>query len=95
MLQPIPGEMIPGHLARASTGTARLRKTCAEFESLFLNYIMKSTRSTVPGGDYFGDKHGGEIVRSMFDETLSRQMASGGGIGLGSILFEQLKGRIR
>jgi flagellar protein FlgJ len=72
----------------------RLKDACAEFESLFLNYIMKSARSTVAESDFFGSDKGGEIVKSMFDETLSREIARGGGGGMGNLLFEQLRTRL-
>lgn len=93
MLKGIPGELMSTHLPK-DPRTARLKQTCAEFESLFINYMLKSMRSTVPGGDFFGDKNGGEIVRSMFDENLSKKIANGGGIGMGQVLFEQLRDRI-
>ncbi len=94
MLKGITGEMMASHLPKKPSGSLQLKETCAEFESLLLNHIMKSMRSTVPGNEFFGGSHGGEIVRSMFDESLSSQMASGGGIGLGRVLFEQLKDRV-
>jgi peptidoglycan hydrolase FlgJ len=93
MLNEISGERISTRLP-GNPAIARLERTCAQFESLFLNYILKSMRSTVPGGDFFGDKNGGEIVRSMFDESLSNEIANGSGMGLGQVLFEQLRERI-
>jgi flagellar protein FlgJ len=69
----------------------RLKKTCSEFESLFLTYILKSMKATVPGLE---EDHGGEIIKSMFDENLSQEIANGGGIGIGDLLFEQLKGKV-
>ena len=73
----------------------RLKETCAEFESLFLTYILKSMRSTVPGGGFLGEDHGGEIIKSMFDENLANEIANGGGIGVGDLLFEQIKGKTK
>lgn len=75
--------------------TARLKEACAEFEALFLNYIMKAARPTVSDSDLFGSDNGGDIIKSMFDETLSRQIAKGGGGGMGNLLFQQLKSRVK
>jgi len=69
----------------------QLKETCDEFESLFLTYILKSMRSTIPDGGFLGNDHGGEIIKSMFDENLSQEIANGGGIGIGDLLYEQLK----
>ena len=93
MLKGIPGELMSNPLPK-DPRTTRLKQTCADFESLFVNYMLKSMRSTVPGGDFFGDKNGGEIVRSMFDENLSKEIANGEGIGMGQALFEQLRDRL-
>ena len=68
----------------------RLKQVCADFESLFLTYLLKSSRSTVSGGSFFGDNHEGEIIKSMFDENLSKAVASSGGVGMGHLLYEQL-----
>jgi flagellar protein FlgJ len=69
----------------------QLRKSCGEFESLFLTYILKSMKGAVPDLD---EDHGGEIIKSMFDENLSQEIAKGGGIGIGALLFEQLKEKV-
>ena len=68
----------------------KLRKACADFESLFLNYMLKSMRSSVPEGGITGGSEEGRMFQSMFDEKLADQIASGGGLGLGEILLQQL-----
>ena len=39
-----------------------------------------------------GNSHETKIMNSMFDENLALEVANGGGIGLGDVLFERLKG---
>ena len=69
----------------------RLKRTCEEFESLFLTYLLKSMRDTVSKDGPFGTSNEGAMVRSMLDEYLALDIARGGGIGLGAMLFELLK----
>jgi len=80
--------------AKEAPAAIRLRKTCAEFESLFIAYLMKSMRTTSSDSSFFGSKNSADIVKSMFDENVSKEIAKGGGIGLGRILFEQLNDRL-
>jgi flagellar protein FlgJ len=70
---------------------ARLKKTCAEFESILITYMLKSMRNTVGEDGIFGNSNESKIFKSMFDEKLGLEIARGGGIGLGKMLFERLK----
>jgi len=72
----------------------KLRKACADFESLFLNYMLKSMRSSVPEGGITGKGEEGKMFQAMFDEKLADEIAGGGGLGLGEILLEQLGRRL-
>lgn len=80
--------------AQNKGNNSQLREACGEFEALFLNYMLKTSRSTVPDGGFLGDSHEGEMIKSMFDENLSRVIAGNGGMGMGSLLYEQLRERI-
>jgi flagellar protein FlgJ len=70
---------------------ARLKSTCAEFESIFINYMLKSMRSTMNEHGLLENTNESRIINAMFDENLAQGIAAGGGIGLGQILFERLK----
>ena len=69
----------------------RLKRTCTEFESIFITYMLKSMRNTLVEDGLFGKTNEAKIVNSMFDEKLALGIARGGGIGLGRMLFEELK----
>ena len=69
----------------------KLKKTCSEFESIFITYMLKSMRSAVTEDGLLGNSNESKIIRSMFDENLALGMAKGEGMGLGKMLFESLK----
>ncbi len=69
---------------------ARLEKACSEFESIFINYMLKSMGETLIEDGCDGNNEN-KIIRSMFNENLALGIAKGGGIGLGKIMFECLK----
>lgn len=72
---------------------ARLQKACTEFESIFINHMLKTMRASVDEGGLIENSNAGQIIKSMFDDNLSRGIAQGGGIGLAKIMFEYLKDR--
>ncbi len=69
----------------------KLERTCSEFESIFITYMLKSMRSAVTEDGLLGNSNESKIIRSMFDENLALSMAKGQGMGLGKMLFESLK----
>lgn len=77
---------------RDATGEGRkeLRRAAEEFESLFINQMLKSMRDTVVKSDLFHGGNAEEIYSSMLDTELSKSMAKAGGIGLADMLLRQL-----
>lgn len=69
---------------------AKLKQTCQDFESVFLNYMLSKMRETVPKDDLTGSGNGEQIYRGMMDEELSKQIAASGGVGIASMLYQQL-----
>ena len=70
-----------------------LREAAQEFESLFIDQMMKSMRSTVPDDSLTGSDSGQGIFNDMLDQERSRQIAFTGGFGIGDMLYQQLKGK--
>ena len=69
-----------------------LRKVAQEFESIFINIMLKSMRQantafedeTLSGGEEGG------IYRDMYDQQLALSMAHGKGIGIADALYRQM-----
>lgn len=68
----------------------KLREACEGFESIFINKLWQQMRKSVPKEGFLHSKEE-EIYQSMFDEEMSKKIASAGGIGLADILYEQLQ----
>ena len=71
----------------------RLKKACEDFEAVFMSKIWQQMRKTVPKEGYLHNKQE-EYYLSMFDHELSRKMSQAGGIGLGDMLYRQLKSQL-
>ena len=70
---------------------AKLKRVCQEMESVFLNMLLTTMRASVPKTGLTGeDSHGEEIMQSMLDQELSKNMSQAGGIGLADMMYRQL-----
>ena len=74
---------------QAEARETKLKKAGQDFESLFLGYLLKCMRATVPKGEK--SQFGMETMREISDEQLAIHLAQHGGIGLGDMLVRSLK----
>ncbi len=68
-----------------------LRQVCQDFESIFISYMLKSMRKTIPKTDLIQDKTSYDIYTSMMDDEIANAIAKGQGIGLADAIYRQLK----
>ena len=68
-----------------------LRGAAQQFESLFINMMLKSARdATSSVGDSMTGGNEMDMYQSMFDEQVATQMAKNKGLGLADLLVQQL-----
>lgn len=72
----------------------KLKSVCKEFESIFLNMMMKQMRATVQKSDLIPSSMGTEVFEGMLDEKLMEEASKGRGFGLGDSLYNQMKMQI-
>ncbi len=77
--------------AQTAVKDARLKKACADFESIFIYYIFKSMRKSLPQNGLFDNSQEQKVYKSMADQAMSENIARGRGMGLGKLLYNQLK----
>lgn len=86
-----------GHLAglrgeAQRNPNAALEEVASQFESLFLQQMLKSMRdATMEGGLFDSDQM--ETYQQMADKQLALQLADNGGIGLARTMVEQMQAR--
>lgn len=71
---------------------AALQATAKQLESVFLNMMLKSMRSANSAfaeGNYLNSRDG-EMYQDMYDHQLSLNMANGNGIGLATMIVNQM-----
>lgn len=67
-----------------------LSEVCRDFEAIFLQYLIREMRASVPKDDLFDGGFQEEVFMSLFDESLAKELAKRGGIGIGDMLVKQL-----
>ena len=60
-----------------------------EFESLLMNMMLKSMRSTVERSDLFGDTKHIETYEQLLDQEYAQGMAEQGGFGFADLIVKQ------
>lgn len=68
-----------------------IRQVAKQFESLFVQMMLKSMRDTVPENEMFGS-NAESTYRDMYDKQLSMNISEGKGIGLARVIERQLGG---
>jgi flagellar protein FlgJ len=76
--------------AQVSQDDAKLKATCKDMEAMFLNMMMADMRKTVQKSKLV-DTSKEEIMTSMLDSEMTKNMAGAGGIGLADMLYRQLR----
>lgn len=71
-------------------GADTLRQACEDFESVFVAYLLKSMRKTVPKTELMNGGMSNDIYLSMMDDEIARAVAKGPGIGLAAAIYRQL-----
>lgn len=70
----------------------KLKKTCADFESILVYYMFKAMRQSIPKSGYLKESPGKDAYNMMLDQKVAEELANKGkGAGLQNALFEQLK----
>ena len=69
----------------------KLKKACTDFEAVFMGYMLKTMRKTVPHDDKGAMGNQKEIYDSMFDQQLTTQISqSKKSFGIGEAMYRQL-----
>ncbi len=68
-----------------------LKQLCQDFESIFVNSLFQEMRKMIPDEGYLGQDMGLDVFQEMMDMEVAREMSRRDGIGLGRLLYEQLR----
>ena len=69
----------------------RLKKACADFESIFTYQLLKTMRQSIPQSKTGMSSFGKETYTAIFDQKIAETISNeGNGVGLKKVLYDQL-----
>ncbi|EGG98116.1 Flagellar protein FlgJ [gamma proteobacterium IMCC2047] len=79
-----------------SDGQGALREVAEQFESIFLNMVLKSMRAANEAFEEDGvfNSQQSKMYRDMYDQQISLSLTQGPGIGMADMLVKQLGGYV-
>lgn len=86
---------LQGGVDRKPLDEKKLEKACLEFESIFIHQMLKSMRQTIPQTGLMGEGKERNIFQALFDEEVSKNITKRGGLGMGKMLYEQMRRRVK
>lgn len=75
----------------SSASHEQLLKAAKEFESIFMDIVTKSMRSTVQKSDVFGDSEKTDLFQSMLDTEYSKMSSGRQTSGIADAIVRQLE----
>ena len=73
----------------------KLRKAASDFEAIFAQQMLKSMRDATLKSDLIKPSEGERVFREMLDQHRSEQLADSGSLGLGEMIYKQLRPHLR
>jgi peptidoglycan hydrolase FlgJ len=97
-IMPLPAFSAPASLdfdATVANGSRpTVRAAAREMETMFLSMLLKQMReSNESEGEGLFPGDNGDVYGGLFDFYMSKHLAGAGGMGLGSLLADQLEGK--
>jgi flagellar protein FlgJ len=80
--------------SRAQRDKKALKKTCQDFESIFIQSLFKSMRKTVPDGGVFKKDNATAIYQDMFDQEIAKNISRKQSLGLAEQLYRQMEKKL-
>jgi len=75
---------------KANPDELRLKKATRDFEALFVAYLLKVMRESVPKSELLGEGFGGEFFQGLMDLEVAAQISRQSSLGLADMVYRQL-----
>lgn len=69
---------------------AQAREAAEEFESMFVQQMVEQMWSGIETNGEFGGGNGEKIFRSLLNEQYSKDIVTGGGIGIADTVYREI-----
>lgn len=70
----------------------RLQKAVKDFEAVLLGFMLKNMRGSIQKEGLFGESFGGDMMDSMFDSEMAKEISRESSLGIADTLYRQITG---
>ena len=89
-------KLTPEQVKKQKEADAKLRKVCADFESIFTYNLMKAMRQSIPDGGFLAKSNGRQNWEMLLDQKIAESISlKGRGLGLQAMLYDQMKKKLK
>ncbi|MFQ5963007.1 MAG: rod-binding protein [Candidatus Scalinduaceae bacterium] len=67
-----------------------IEKATQDFEAILLNMLIQAMWKTIPESGLFEKNSSTQIYEGIIQSALSEEIARGGGLGIGKIIYQQI-----
>lgn len=71
-----------------------LKKSCQDFEAIFIQSMFKAMRKTVPEGELFKENNAAEMYQDMLDQEIATKISQKQSIGLAEQMYRQMEKKL-
>jgi peptidoglycan hydrolase FlgJ len=88
--------LTPEQIRKQKKADAKLRKVCADFESIFTYNLMKSMRKSIPDSGFLNKSSSRQNWEMLMDQKIADSVSQKGrGLGLQTMLYNQMKKKLK
>ena len=80
--------------SRSQKDKKALKKTCQDFEAIFVQSLFKSMRKTVPDGGVFKKDNATAIYQDMLDQEIAKNISQKQSVGLAEKMYRQMEKKL-
>jgi peptidoglycan hydrolase FlgJ len=71
-----------------------LKKSCQEFEAIFIQSMFKAMRKTVPESGLIKEDNASELYRDMLDQEVASKISRQQSLGLADQMYRQMEKKL-
>ncbi len=71
-----------------------LKKSCQDFEAIFIQSMFKAMRKTVPESGLFGKDNSSVMYQDMLDQEIASKISQKQSIGLAEQIYRQMEKKL-
>ncbi len=90
-LIPPTDPVAPNTTKKLNKDRASLKKSCRQFEAIFIQSMFKSMRKTLPDGGLFKKDNAHAIYQDMFDAEIANEISTKQSMGLADQMYRQME----